>query len=195
MLSPFFALAMLAPNRQRSFRVAVTLHVLFCAAVVIAVAHNPATLPVAGQLLLIAGIVEGATLVGWRLTQLPKSQALEFLLVSPVQPQRLLLLEAAVGLGRLALITLAGLPVLGLLMFQGGLAVPDVPALIVMPLTWGAITGIGLTTWAYEPRLVRRWGEGVVLILIVGYLAGGVLAGEQLGLWLEYLPSGVRYWF
>ena len=103
---------------------------------------------------------EGATLVGWRLTQLPKSQALEFLLVSPVQPQRLFLLEAAVGLGRLGLITLAGLPVLGLLIFQGGLAVPDVPALIVMPLTWGAITGIGLTMWAYEPRLVRRWGEG-----------------------------------
>jgi hypothetical protein len=195
MLSPFFALAMLAPNRQRSFRRAVVLHVLFCAAVVTAVVHNPTTLPVGGQMLLIAGIVEGATLVGWRLTQLPKSQALEFLLVSPVQPRRLFLLEAGVGVARLALITLAGLPVLGLLIFHGDLIPTDLLALVLMPLTWGAITGIGLTTWAYEPRLVRRWGEAVCLLLIVGYLAGGVLAGEQLGLWLEYFPAKFRYWF
>ena len=146
-------------------------------------------------MLLIAGIVEGATLVGWRLTQLPKSQALEFLLVSPVQPRRLFLLEAGVGLARLALITLAGLPVLGLMIFHGNLIPTDVLALVLMPLTWGAITGIGLTAWAYEPRLVRRWGEGACLLLIVGYLAGGVLAGEQLSLWLEYLPAGIRYWF
>lgn len=195
MLSPFFALAMIAPNRQRSFRRAVILHILFCAAVVTAVARNPATLPVGGQLLLIAGIVEGATLVGWRLTQLPKSQALEFLLVSPVQPRRLFLLEAGVGLARLALITLSGLPVLGLLIFHGDLTPTDLLPLVLMPLTWGAITGIGLTTWAYEPLLVRRWGEGACLLLIIGYLAGGVLAGEQLNLWLEYLPGGVRYWF
>jgi hypothetical protein len=195
MLSPFFALAMLAPNRQRSFRRAVVLHVLFCTAVVIAVANNHATLPVGGQMLLVAAIVEGATLVGWRLTQLPNSQALEFLLVSPMQPRRLFLLEAGVGLARLALISLAGLPVLGLLIFHGAVTLSDLPALVLMPLTWGAITGIGLTTWAYEPRLVRSWGEGVCLLLIVGYLAGGVLAGEQLGLWLEYLPARLRYWF
>jgi len=195
MLSPFFALAMLAPNRQRSFRRAVVLHVLFCVAVVVAVARNPATLPVGGQMLLVAGIVEGATLVGWRLTQLPKSQALEFLLVSPVQPRRLFLLEAGVGLSRFALIGLSGVPVLGLLLFHGAITPADLLALVAMPLTWGAITGIGLTTWAYEPRLVRRWGEGACLLLIVGYLAGGVLAGEQLGVWLQYMPSGLRYWF
>src|SRR5262245_9690965 len=195
MLSPFFALAMLAPNRQRSFRRAVILHVLFCTAVVAAVARNPATLPVGGQMLLVAGIVEGATLVGWRLTQLPKSQALEFLLVSPVQPRRPFLLEGGAGLARLALLWLPAVPVLGLLIFHGSLTFSDLLALVLMPLTWGAITGIGLTTWAYEPRLVRRWGEGACLLLIVGYLAGGVLAGEQLGVWLEYLPTGVRYWF
>src|SRR5262245_16938253 len=109
MLSPFFALAMVAPNRQRSFRAAVVVHVMVCAAAVAAVLRNPAALPLAGQSLLVAGIVEGAVLVGWRLTQVPKSQALEFLLVSPVQPRRVFLLEAAVGLGRLALIGLAGL--------------------------------------------------------------------------------------
>ena len=47
---------------------------------------------------------------GWRLTQIPKSQALEFLLVSPLRPRRLFLAEALVGLTRLALVTLSGLP-------------------------------------------------------------------------------------
>src|SRR5581483_10122060 len=107
MLSPFFTLAMLAPNRQRSFRVAVVAHVLLVVAAAGAIALHPGALPIAAQTLLVAGIVEGATLVGWRLTQLPKSQALEFLLVSPVQPRRILYAEAAVGLSRLALITLA----------------------------------------------------------------------------------------
>ena len=50
-----------------------------------------------GHLLLVAGIVEGAVLVGWRLTQLPRSQALEFLLVSPLQPRRVFLGEARVA--------------------------------------------------------------------------------------------------
>src|SRR5437870_2180813 len=130
MLSPFFALAMLAPNRQRSFRRAVGVHVLLVTVVAAAVVLNPAALPIAGQALLITGIVEGATLVGWRLTQLPKSQALEFLLVSPVQPKRLFLLEAGVGLARLALIGLSGLPVLGLLIFQGALTPTDLFALV-----------------------------------------------------------------
>ena len=49
--------------------------------------------------------------VGWRLTQLPKSQALEFLLVSPLRPRRLLFAEALVGLAQLGLVTLSGLPV------------------------------------------------------------------------------------
>src|SRR5215510_12386034 len=98
---------MASPTRQRSFRTAVLLHLLFVAGVTAAVLRGAVPLPIAGQLLLVAGIVEGATLVGWRLTQLPKSQALEFLLVSPVQPRRLFLLEAGVGLARLALIGLA----------------------------------------------------------------------------------------
>src|SRR6516225_7117075 len=115
MLSPFFALAMVAPNRQRSFRVAVGLHVILTAVLATALLSNSAALPIVGQLFLVAGIVEGAVLVGWRLTQMPKSQALEFLLVSPVQPKSVYHAEGAVGLARLALITLAGLPVLILL--------------------------------------------------------------------------------
>ena len=50
MLAPFFALAMLAPNRQRSFRRAVVLHVLFAAVLAVALARNAGALPVVGQL-------------------------------------------------------------------------------------------------------------------------------------------------
>jgi hypothetical protein len=194
MFAPFFALAMLAPNRQRSFRLAVGLHVTLAAALAAALARDPAALPVVGQVFLVAGIVEGATLVGWRLTQVPKSQALEFLLVSPVQPKRVFYGEAAVGLARLAFITLAGVPVLALPALAGRLAPEDVAVLALMPLTWGAVTGLGLTAWAYESRAVRRWGEFVCLAGIVLYLIVGVLAGENLRLWLAWLPEGPRWW-
>lgn len=194
MLTPFFALGMIAPNRQRSFRTAVFAHVTLVSVLAIAVLRSPATLPAVGEVLLIAGIVEGAVLLGWRLTQLPKSQALEFLLVSPVQPKRVFHGETAVGLARLALITLAGLPVLVLLAIAGRITPDDLPVLLLMPLTWGAVTGLGLTAWAYESRAVRRWGEMVSLVGVVVYLLVGVLAGENLRVWVTGLPNSVRWW-
>src|SRR5262245_56867282 len=195
MLVPFYRLAMLAPNRQRSFRTAAAAHVVFCGLVVSAALRAAAPVPVIGQMLLIAGIVEGAVLVGWRLTQLPTSQSLEFLLVSPVQPRPVICAAAMTGLTRLALIHLAGLPVVGVLVLFGMVTFADLPVLTLVPLTWGAITGVGLTTWAYESRAVRRWGEMVALAGIVAYLLVGVLAGEKLGLWLTRLPEGLHYWF
>jgi hypothetical protein len=145
-----------------------------------------------GHILLVAGIVEGAVLVGWRLTQMPKSQALEFLLVSPLRPGQLFLAEAAVGLTQLALVTLSGLPVLMVLVVTGCLDRLDPLPLIVMPLTWGAVTGLGLAVWAYEPLLVRRIGERVMMGLVLLYLIIGVLAGEHLKTWLERTPDEVR---
>src|SRR5947209_5456633 len=188
MLGPFFRLAMLSVSRQAAFRRAVIGHVLF---VVTAawVVYLQGSGVLFGQFLLVAGLVEGAILLGWRLTQLPKSQALEFLLVSPVQPRRVFAAEALVGLTRLALVTLAGLPVLVLLCAAGLLDVLDLGPLLVMPFTWGAITGLGLTVWAYEPPVVRRWGERVILGCIVLYLGVGVLAGEHLKDWLTFLPE------
>src|SRR5437764_4987738 len=113
----FFALAARSPSRQRTFRRAVAAHLCVLAGVVWALyGHRPGTAPLLlGHVLLVAGIVEGAALVGWRLTQLPKSQALEFLLVSPPRPRRLLLAEALVGLAQPGRVTLRGLPVLPLL--------------------------------------------------------------------------------
>jgi hypothetical protein len=193
MLGPFFRVAMLSVSRQSAFRRAVVVHLILVAALVFLVSLVGVSAAALGEILLIAGIVEGAVLIGWRLTQLPKSQALEFLLVSPVQPRRVFWSEAIVGLGRLALVTLAGLPLLVLLVTEGSwLAVEDLGPLLMMPFTWGAITGLGLTVWAYESRMVRRVGEVIVMLGILVYLVLGVLAAEQLGVWLQGLPSSIK---
>src|SRR5438552_152881 len=76
MLYPFFALAAQSPTRQGAFRRVVVAHLLLLLGAAFALSGGkpgaPATL--LGHVLLIGGIVEGALLVGWRLTQLPRSQ-------------------------------------------------------------------------------------------------------------------------
>ena len=193
MFSTFFALAAQSPTRRRAFRRAVAAHLLVLAgAVWLLVRQGPARSPAfLGHLLLTLGIIEGAVLVGWRLTQMPKSQALEFLLVSPLRPHWLFVHETAVGLAQLALITLAGLPVLALLVAVGLLDLLDPFPLLIMPFTWGAVVGLGLTAWAYEGAMIRRWGERATLALVVFYLAVGVLAGENLKRWLDGMPFGL----
>ena len=136
MLTPFLAAAMASPGRQASFRRAAVVHVGFVAGLAWAVtsATDPDATAWLGHALLAAGIVEGATLVGWRLTQLPKSQALEFLLVSPLPAGGVFAGEALAGLGRLFLVTLAALPVLLLATFAGRIAarrtVPAAPGAV-----------------------------------------------------------------
>ena len=190
---PFFTLAAVSPGRQQTFRSVLSAHLAALGLTALGLQWLGAgSRPLAvGNVLLIAGIVEGALLVGWRLTQLPKSQALEFLLVSPLRPARVLLAEALVGLARLALVTFAGVPLLMLLIFQGTLLAADIPTLLLIPFIWGAVTGLGLTAWAYEPDGVRRWGERFVGLLILLYLVVGVLAAEHLPEWLSALPGGV----
>ncbi len=192
MLRAFFTLAAVAPNRQRSFRTIVIAHltmllILFVGMIWKRGLASPVAL---GEILLIAGIVEGALLVGWRLTQMPKSQALEFLLVSAVRPPQVFLGEALVGLARLTLTTLAGLPILLLMVENGVILADDVPTLLLMPFVYGAVTGLGLTTWAYETTWMRRWGEKLGILGVLVYLVVGVLAGERLGDWLSGLPFG-----
>jgi hypothetical protein len=192
MFRPFFAVAVLSPDRQRSFRVAATSHLgLLLACTAWACSHPQTAAPVVGYVLLTAGIMEGAVLLGWRLTQLPKAQSLEFLLASPLRPAGVLVAEVLVGLCRLALVTLSGLPVLLLLAVNGILTLPDLALLLVMPWTWGAVTGLGLVTWVYEPLHVRRWIERGALGLIVTYLVVGFTAGEHLVGWINALPEGL----
>jgi hypothetical protein len=193
MFTPFFLLAAQSPTRQASFRRTVFAHLLLVTAAVFVVTRTaPHTgVPILGHLLLILSTVEGAALIGWRLTQLPRSQALEFLLVSPVRPQPLFLAETAVGVTLLALVTLSVLPVLLLLVAVGALGPLDPAPLLVLPFLCGTFTGLGLTVWAYEPRKVRLWGERVMMALILVYLLVGVLAAENLKRWLEFLPESV----
>lgn len=191
MLAPFFVLAAVSPSRQRGFREMVAAHLLLLAGLAFAATRvgRDGSLAFVGLFLLTAGIVEGALLVGWRLTQLPKSQALEFLLVSPLPPGRLFVGEALVGLTLLALVTLSGLPVLAVLAGCGVLDPFDLLPLLLLPFAWGAVTGLGLTVWAYEPAGFRRVGEVVMMGLTVVYLVVGVLAGENLRAWLGTLPE------
>ncbi len=195
-LTPFFRLAAVTSARQRTFRVLVGTHLVLLGTMIGGMIlgstlKNPIVL---GNVLLVAGIVEGALLLGWRLTQLPKSQALEFLLVSPLRPGLVFLAEALVGLSRLALVTLAGLPLLVFLYGEGGLFAEDIAVLLALPFIWGSVTGLGLTAWAYEPPFLRRWGERLVIVGVIVYLLVGVLAGENLPTWLAVFPPAVSRW-
>lgn len=196
MLSPFFTLAAVSPTRQQAFRVLVISHVLLLTMLLVMMLdeHNRHGAILLGQALLVIGIVEGALLVGWRLTQLPKSQALEFMLVSPVRPGQLFVAETLVGLVRLALVTLSGAPLLFLMAECGLILLTDVATLLLFPLIWGAATGLLLTAWAYESDFVRRWGERFLILNILLYLIVGVLAGENLRQWLTWLPNEASSW-
>src|SRR5262249_16499325 len=149
MLYPFFVQAAVSPTRQRSLRNAVIAHNGLLATLAGLVLADPTGRmgPVMwlSEIMLIAGIVDGAILLGWRLAQMPKTQALEFLLVSPVQPWRVYWAEALVGLARLAFVTLSGLPLLVFLVtFSTNSMVPaDLGPLLWAPFTWGGITGLG----------------------------------------------------
>lgn len=191
MLKPFFAAAMIAPGRQAAFRRVAVGHVLLVAILAYAAgrARHPDSLVAVGYFALILGMVEGAALVGWRLTQMPKSQALEFLLTSPVQPRRVFLAEALVGIARFALVWLAGLPVFAGLVFTGAIDPGDLAPLAVMPFAWGVACGVVLTAWVYEPVSVRRVGELIGLGGVLVYLVVGVLAAERLADWLMALPD------
>lgn len=206
MFKPFFILAARSPSRQEALRQAVLAHLLVLlggAWLLFSRAPRGTNTPtdvtgaiaLLGQILVIAGIVEGAVLIGWRLTQLPKSQALEFFLVSPLPGWKLLLAEALVGLARLGFVTLSGLPVLVVLMVVGFFDPIDLGPLLLMPFTWGAVTGLGLTAWAYEPRWLRRIAERVMLAGIVVYLGIGVVVGENLRLWVTWMGPELGGWF
>ncbi|HYT88482.1 MAG TPA: hypothetical protein VEL76_07220, partial [Gemmataceae bacterium] len=69
MLSPFFTLAAVSPGRQRTFRSLVAAHlVILACGVALLFTYREHGRPLLGHVLLIAGIVEGALLIGWRLT-------------------------------------------------------------------------------------------------------------------------------
>ena len=193
MLKPFFAAAMLSPTRQRSFRWIAMVHVVCCAALSLgAIQYNSnSTMLSIGYFALILGIVEGATLIGWRLTQLPKSLALEFLLTTPISSHGVYIAESLVGIARFSLIWLCGLPILGLMVFTGRIDWNEFLVLALMPYIWGLLTGLVLTMWVYEWLIVRRIGEVLAMLGVFVYLVVGVIAGENIILWLSHLPDSI----
>jgi len=193
MLEPFFRAAMIAPSRQTAFRQCVVLHLLFLG-LLAAAWHGSESMQarVWGAYMLVGGaIVEGAVLIGWRLVQMPKNQSLEFLLSSPVQPHRVFVAEALVGISRMVYVHLTGLPILGLLLFTGDMEVIDLLVLTVVPLTYGIVAGLALTVWAYENTTVRKIGQIFSGLGILVYLVVGVMAGERIGFWLGSLPEEI----
>lgn len=193
MLRPFFTIAMLAPARQLTFRRVAVGHALFLGllAWVTAADGTPQGVSIFGYVSLIVAMVEGSALIGWRLTQLPKSQALEFLLVSPLQPKRVFAAEALVGLSRFALVWLGGLPVYLALIMCGAITGTDLWPLAVLPLIWGTASALILSAWVYETIVIRRIGEVCGIVGVLFYLTVGVLAGERLVQWLQNLPGSV----
>ena len=190
MIYQLLFLAVVSPGRQLALRKAVIAHVLILLGCLWAVRASPANGGILlGHIVLTVGICEGAILIGWRQTQFPKNLGLEFLLVSPEPPWQLFAGEALVGMLRLGLVTLSGLPILILLMQTGHLDPGDVAVLLALPYISGLVVGLGLTWWVYEPAGFRKLGERFVLLSVLLYLAVGVLAGEQLRNWLTLLPA------
>src|SRR3954447_8278498 len=146
MLAEFFRLATVSPSRRRTFASLALGHLAALGLLLVAVRCGAIEQPrlAVGNLLIVAGIVEGALLLGWRLTQLPKSQALEFILVSPLESTRFLFCEATVCVVRLLVVTAAGVPLLLWLTANGPLEPADLFALLALPLAWGLATGLGL---------------------------------------------------
>src|SRR2546423_4774448 len=85
----FFALAARSPSRQWTFRRAVAAHLCVLAGVAWALyGHRPGTAPLLlGHVLLVAGAVGGAALVGWRPSPPPLRPAPAVLLGNPLPPR------------------------------------------------------------------------------------------------------------
>ncbi len=193
MLASFLHLASVSPTRRKAFRLLAGVHVTIFLVLIggMSLSNDWSSHLGLGNTLLVAGIVEGALLIGWRLTQIPKSQALEFLLVTQLHPGRFLLAEALVGIWRLFLITATGVPFVGFLWAIGTIDGLDAATILAMPFAWGLVTGLGLTAWAYEPLEVRVWGERLMLAGVLFYLVIGVLIAETLPRWLHVFPGFV----
>lgn len=190
MLYPIFEQAARSVNRQKLLRellaarvAIVTVVILFCIA-----GQRRNLFALLGYSHLMLGIVEGALVLGWRLAQWPKNNALELLLVTPLSPRFSMLGEQLVGLTQLAFLSLASVPLLVGMVGAGWLEPIEAAILPIFSFTWACITGLGLTWWAYEPLAVRRWGERITVVVIVIYLLVGGLAGENTFRWLDPLP-------
>src|SRR5262249_26476026 len=108
---------------------------------------------------------------------------------------RVFLGEALVGLARFGLVTLSGLPALALLAAGGYFDSVSFGLLLLLPLTWGALTGLGLAVGGAEQPAGGRRGAGGPGARVAACLVVGVRAGEHLRDWLAWLPDDLRWGF
>jgi hypothetical protein len=192
MLTTLLQTAARSPSRHRFVRTVAAAWLFLVGGLTLASAANPARVGPSAQLLLVGGIVAGATVIGWRLTQAPKGQSLEFLFVSPVRPSGLLLAEAAACVVQFTAVIASAAPLVAWWVWMGLVEPLDLIPLLFAPWLWGLVTGFGLTVWAYEPPGVRQVGEWLGALGILTYLIIGVFAGEKLLVWAAALPGGFR---
>ncbi len=189
----FFAATAQSPTRQFAFRGLVGFHLILLTLTIAILESRPSlSISLLGLVMLIAGIVEGGLVIGWRLTQLPKTRALEFLLASPLRPSGIFFTELTMGVVRLLFVTISAFPLLLFLWADKKIVVADMLPMLTLPFLWGCLTGLMLTSWAYEPAWLRKWKERSVLLLVLVYLVVGVLAGENLKHWIDGTPTVVR---
>lgn len=196
----FLVLAGRSVKRQRLLRQLAAIHTLVLTITMVAALHWKTSSPGAalveatGLAALLLGIVEGSLLVGWRLAQWPKSQALELLLITSLSPISAMLGEQLAGIALLGLVSLSSLPLMAWGVGAEWITFEDAAVLTLMGWLWGSVTGLGLAWWAYEPVRVRQWGERLGLIILTLYLVVGGLMGEKTLHLLALAPWGLGDW-
>ena len=185
MIAAFFRRAALAPARQQMLRQAAAGHAAAVTATTLAgVGTGGGGAAWLGVVMLLDGILGGLLLVGWRLTQWPKTRALEALLVTPPAAFRSTLHELAVTVTAFALAYLAAAPVLLVAVALGWLQPAETLLAGTLGLLWGTAVGLAVTSWSYEPARLRKAGERLFLAGLGVYLLFVGLAGERALQWL-----------
>lgn len=138
------------------------------------------------------GVLIGGSLTGWRATQLPKTRASEFYLVTPVSDWEIVGGEVLSGMFRTLFVVGAAAPIVALLWGGGWLDASQAAALVCVPCVVGWAVGLGIAVVAYEPLWIRRIFEGLALAGILAYLIAFGLGGRYV---VPRLNSLVGYWF
>jgi hypothetical protein len=115
---------------------------------------------------------------------------MELLLVTALSPRRAMFGEQMVGVTLFFFVALSAAPILAAMVALDWLNPAEAILLPLHGFLWGAVVGLGLAWWAYEPLALRRWGERLSIVGLLLYLIVGGLAGEHTFRMLASLPFG-----
>ncbi len=133
-------------------------------------------------------VVCGGFLTAWRVTQLPKTRAYEFYLLTPASDWELVAGEMVAGMCRTAVVVLATAPLMAALWGTGWLSGAGCLALLVVPLVAGWLSGLLMAVVAFEPMWFRRLVERLVLLVVLVYLVVFGLLGHFC------MPKIIAWW-